>query len=47
MAAEKKAEMVRLRNVNSGAIVSVPAEKVERLGGDWEPATDTKPATKK
>lgn len=29
--------MARLRNVNSGAIVDVPDEKVERLGIEWEP----------
>lgn len=46
MAAEKKAELVRLRNINSGAIVTVAAEKVDRLGSEWEPAT-TKPTTKK
>jgi hypothetical protein len=37
--------MARLRNVNSGAIVDVPDEKVERLGSEWEPA-GTKPAAK-
>ena len=30
--------MARLRNINSGAIVSVADEKVERLGTEWVPA---------
>lgn len=36
--------MARLRNTKSGAIVSVPDEKVARLGGEWESAE--KPAPK-
>jgi hypothetical protein len=32
----KKVEMVNLRNVNSGALVSVIADKVARLGSEWE-----------
>lgn len=33
-----KQETVRLRNVNSGAVVSVVAEKASRMGAEWEPA---------
>lgn len=37
--------MIRLRNIQSGAVVSVPAEKAARLGSEWERAD--KPAPKK
>lgn len=42
-------KMVRLRNVNSGAVVQVPEGKVEGLGAEWEPATKatTKAASSK
>lgn len=47
MAAKADApDMVRLRNVNSGALVSVSAEKVERLGSEWEPVPAAKPAAR-
>lgn len=36
--------MPRLRNIKSGAVVSVPDEKAARLGAEWEPAD--KPAPK-
>lgn len=39
--------MARLRNVNSGAIVEVDDEKVERMGTEWEPADDKKAPAKK
>ena len=29
--------MPRLRNVSSGAVVTVPDEKAARLGSGWEP----------
>lgn len=32
--------MSRLRNVNTGVVVSVADEKVERFGSDWVPADD-------
>lgn len=38
--------MARLKNIKSGAIVSVPDEKAERLGSEWEIVTDEKPAKK-
>jgi hypothetical protein len=44
--AAKDTATVRLRNVNSGAVVSVPTEKVDRLGAEWEPVEDPKPARK-
>lgn len=28
--------MARLKNVNSGAVVEVADEKVERMGSEWE-----------
>jgi len=37
----------RLRNINSGAVVQVADEKVDRLGAEWEPAETPKPAAKK
>lgn len=37
MATKQEPETVRLRNINSGAIVSVVAEKAERMGSQWEP----------
>jgi hypothetical protein len=37
--------VIRLRHTKSGAIVSVPEEKAERLGSEWEPAE--KPVTAK
>jgi hypothetical protein len=33
-----KVEMVNLRNINSGALVSVVAEKAARMGSEWESA---------
>ena len=30
--------MPRLKNINSGAVVSVPDEKAARMGSEWEPA---------
>ena len=36
--------MPRLKNTQTGAIVSVPDEKAARMGGEWEPAD--KPAPK-
>jgi hypothetical protein len=39
--------VARLRNVKSGAIVSVPDEKAERLGAEWEIVSDEKPAVKR
>ena len=48
MAEKKEVETVRLRNINSGAIVSVVADKVAGLGSEWEPAPARKaPAAKK
>ncbi len=35
--------MPRLRNTKTGAIVSVPDEKVARLGGEWESAEGSAP----
>ena len=52
-AKQEPADTVRLRNIKSGAIVSVAADKVDRLGGEWEPAdkpastAKPKPDTKK
>ena len=31
--------MVRLRNVRTGAVVSVRGEKADRLGTEWVPVT--------
>lgn len=39
--------MVRLRNVSSGAVVSVPDEKSDRLGSEWVPVEVEKPAARK
>jgi hypothetical protein len=39
MAAKQETKTVRLRNVNSGAIVEVAEDKVARLGSEWEAAT--------
>lgn len=39
--------MARLKNINSGAIVSVPDEKVERLGTEWEAVAEKSAAAKK
>lgn len=44
MSAKSKPSVTRLVNVNSGAIVSVASEKVDRMGSEWEPV---KAATKK
>lgn len=38
MAKKDEPETVRLRNTVSGAVVSVAAEKAERMGSEWEPA---------
>lgn len=35
--------MPRLRHVTSGAVVSVPDEKVERMGSEWESAEKSTP----
>lgn len=35
--------VARLKNVNSGAVVSVPDEKVARLGAEWVAVEDEKP----
>lgn len=37
----------RLKNVNSGAVVEVADEKVDRLGSEWEKVEKPKPAPKK
>lgn len=37
MAVKPEVKSVRLRHVGSGAIVSVAAEKVARMGTEWEP----------
>ena len=39
--------MPRLRNVRSGAVVSVTAEKAARLGSEWEPVVVSTPEPKK
>ena len=44
--------MPRLRNISSGAVVTVPDEKAARLGSGWEPvepapAPVRKPARRK
>ena len=36
--------MPRLRNISSGAVVTVPDEKAVRLGSGWEPAPAPAPA---
>ena len=36
--------MARLRNVTTGAVVTVDDEKATRLGSGWEPAEAPKPA---
>lgn len=33
--------MIRLRNVHTGALVSVRDEKAPRMGTEWEPVVDT------
>ena len=38
---------MRLRNVRSAAVVSVPDEKAARLGSEWEPVDEKKPAPKR
>lgn len=45
MAQKKEVETVRLRNVNSGAIVTIAAEKLGRMGSEWELA-ESKKSTK-
>lgn len=35
--------MARLRNIHSGAIISVTDEKVARMGSEWEPADKPEP----
>lgn len=45
MAKEVKVTTVRLRNSNSGAVVNVAEDKVERLGAEWVSA-DKAPAKK-
>lgn len=39
--------MARLKNVNSGAVVEVADEKVERMGAEWMSADDKKAPAKK
>lgn len=39
--------MVRLRNIASGAVVSVAEEKVARLGAEWVPVEESSPAPRK
>ena len=39
--------MPRLRNVQSGAVVSVTAEKAARLGSEWAPIVVPTPEPKK
>ena len=39
--------MARLRNVRSGAVVSVPDEKAARLGSEWVSADKAKAPTKR
>lgn len=36
--------MARLRNIHSGAVVSVSDEKAARMGGEWETADEAKAA---
>lgn len=38
MAKETKVAIVRLRNINSGAVVGVSEETAARLGAEWESA---------
>jgi len=38
--------MPRLRNIQTGAVVSVSDETAARLGGGWEPAEKAEPVTK-
>ena len=38
--------MPRLRNTNSGAVVSVSDEKVARMGAEWVSADKPEPAKK-
>ena len=38
--------MPRLRNIQSGAVVSCSDETAARLGSEWEPAENAAPATK-
>lgn len=35
MAAKQEVKTVRLRNINSGAVVSVAEDKVARMGSEW------------
>lgn len=36
MAQKQEAKTVRLRNINSGAVVFVAEEKANRMGSEWE-----------
>ena len=38
--------MARLKNVTTGAVVSVTDEKAQRMGSEWEIVADEKPAKK-
>ena len=38
--------MIRLRNIQTGAVVSVPTEKAARLGSEWAPV-ETKQAVRR
>lgn len=35
--------MPRLRNIKSGAVISVTDEKAARMGAEWEPADKATP----
>ncbi len=39
--------MARLTNVNTGALVEVSDEKVDRMGSEWEPVKAEKKAPAK
>lgn len=47
MAKNQEAKTVRLRNINSGAVVEVREEKVELLGSEWETAPARKASAAK
>jgi len=38
--------VARLKNVTTGAVVSVTDEKAQRMGSEWEIVADEKPAKK-
>lgn len=39
--------MPRLRHMKSGAVISCSQEKAARMGDEWQPVTEKKPAAKK